>query len=104
MWSRHLSIPNTDSVLWGDYTGIAVSNGIDLEKYKKGWKKEEVFRKTFLISEKVKGCGSFYFKHKGIEDFIKVARRMPDIALFWPSSINKWIIPRRFVIVEKDHQ
>ncbi|WP_248790046.1 glycosyltransferase, partial [Escherichia coli] len=30
---------------------IAVSNGIDLEKYKKDPKKEEVFRKHFKIQE-----------------------------------------------------
>ncbi len=54
---------------------IAVSNGIDLEKYKKDPKKEEVFRKHFNIQEgqKVVICAGLYFKRKGIEDFVEVA-------------------------------
>ena len=74
---------------------IAVSNGIDLEKYKKDPKKEEVFRKHFNIQEdqKVVICAGLYFKRKGIEDFVEVARRMPDVRFIWLGSINKWIIP-----------
>ena len=85
---------------------IAVSNGIDLEKYKKDPKKEEVFRKHFNIQEgqKVVICAGLYFKRKGIEDFVEVARRMPDVRFIWLGSINKWIIPRKIRrIVEKDH-
>ena len=76
---------------------IAVSNGIDLEKYKKDPKKEEVFRKHFKIQEgqKVVICAGLYFKRKGIEDFVEVARRMPDVRFIWLGSINKWIIPRK---------
>ena len=85
---------------------IAVSNGIDLEKYKKDPKKEEVFRKHFNIQEgqKVVICAGLYFKRKGIEDFVEVARRMPDVRFIWLGSINKWIIPRKIRrLVEKDH-
>ena len=85
---------------------ITVSNGIDLEKYKKDPKKEEVFRKHFNIQEgqKVVICAGLYFKRKGIEDFVEVARRMPDVRFIWLGSINKWIIPRKIRrIVEKDH-
>ena len=46
----------------------------------------------------------FIFKRKGIEDFVEVARRMPDVRFIWLGSINKWIIPRKIRrIVEKDH-
>lgn len=85
---------------------IAVSNGIDLEKYKKDPKKEEVFRKHFNIQEgqKVVICAGLYFRRKGIEDFVEVARRMPDVRFIWLGSINKWIIPRKIRrLVEKDH-
>ncbi|MDU5561396.1 MAG: glycosyltransferase, partial [Streptococcus parasanguinis] len=45
-----------------------------------------------------------YFKRKGIEDFVEVARRMPDVRSIWLGSINKWIIPRKIRrLVEKDH-
>ena len=85
---------------------VAVSNGIDLSKYKKDPKKEEVFRKHFNIQEgeKVVLCAGLYFRRKGIEDFVEVARRMPDVRFIWLGSINKWLIPcaiRR--LVEKDH-
>jgi len=60
-------------------------------------KKEEVFRKHFNIQEgqKVVICAGLYFRRKGIEDFVEVARRMPDVRFIWLGSINKWIIPRK---------
>ena len=85
---------------------VAVSNGIDLSKYKKDPKKEEVFRKHFNIQEgeKVVLCAGLYFRRKGIEDFVEVARRMPDVRFIWLGSINKWLIPRAIRrLVEKDH-
>ena len=84
---------------------VAVSNGIDLSKYKQDPKKEEVFRKHFKIQEgqKVVLCAGLYFRRKGIEDFVEVARRMPDVRFIWLGSINKWIIPRKIRRhVEKD--
>lgn len=74
---------------------IAVSNGIDLEKYKKDEKKEAVFRKYFKIEENqhVVVCAGLYFRRKGIEDFVKVAEKMPHVRFIWLGSINKWLIP-----------
>ncbi|MDO4666921.1 MAG: glycosyltransferase [Streptococcus sp.] len=76
---------------------VAVSNGIDLDKYKKNPKKETVFRDYFNIKkdEKVVVCAGLYFRRKGIEDFVEVARRMPDVRFIWLGSINKWLIPRQ---------
>ena len=77
------------------------------------WKNTRRIRKkkksfaSILISKKVKKvviCAGLYFKRKGIEDFVEVARRMPDVRFIWLGSINKWIIPRKIRrIVEKDH-
>ena len=52
---------------------VAVSNGIDLSKYKKDPKKEEVFRKHFNIQEgeKVVLCAGLYFRRKGIEELCR---------------------------------
>ena len=49
---------------------IAVSNGIDLKKYGKDPRKEEVFRDYFGIEEgqPVVICAGLYFQSKGIED------------------------------------
>ncbi|MGQ7462023.1 glycosyltransferase family 4 protein [Streptococcus suis] len=85
---------------------IAVSNGIDLAKYKKDEKKEAVFREHFKISEgqPVVVCAGLYFRRKGIEDFVKVAGMMPHVRFIWLGSINKWLIPSYIrKIVEGDH-
>ena len=58
---------------------IAVSNGIDLKKYGKDPRKEEVFRDYFGIKEgqPVVICAGLYFQRKGIEDFVRVAEKIP---------------------------
>lgn len=75
---------------------IAVSNGIDLKKYGKDARKEEIFRNHFGIEEgqPVVVCAGLYFKRKGIEDFVKVAEKMPHVRFIWLGSISKWMIPR----------
>ncbi len=85
---------------------IAVSNGIDLNKYQKDAHKESVFREHFNIQEgqPVVVCAGLYFRRKGIEDFVKVAERMPHVRFIWLGSINKWLIPSYIrKIVEGDH-
>lgn len=85
---------------------VAVSNGIDLEKYEKSEHKERVFRDYFGIEEgqPVVVCAGLYFRRKGIEDFIRVAERMPHVRFIWLGSINKWLIPRTIrKIVEGAH-
>ncbi|MBP2622912.1 glycosyltransferase family 4 protein [Streptococcus oricebi] len=85
---------------------IAVSNGIDLAKYQKDPKKEAVFRKHFNIEEgqPVVVCAGLYFRRKGIEDFVEVARRMPHVRFIWLGSINKWLIPAKIrKLVERNH-
>ena len=72
---------------------IAVSNGIDLKKYGKDPRKEEVFRDYFGIKEgqPVVICAGLYFQRKGIEDFVKVAEKMPHVRFIWLGSISKWL-------------
>ncbi len=85
---------------------IAVSNGIDLDKYKKDERKEAIFREHFKIEEgqPVVVCAGLYFRRKGIEDFVKVAEKMPHVRFIWLGSINKWLIPSYIrKIVEGDH-
>lgn len=85
---------------------LPISNGIDLKKYKQSPKKEHAFREKFSIapSEKVIMTAALYFKRKGIDDFIKVAKKMPDVHFIWFGYQNLWTIPgwvRR--IVKKNH-
>lgn len=74
---------------------IAVSNGIDLNKYGKDEKKEAVFREYFQLEkdQPVVICAGLYFRRKGIEDFVKVAEQMPHVRFIWLGSIAKWMIP-----------
>lgn len=85
---------------------VAVSNGIDLMKYQKDERKEQIFREHFGIDEgqPVVVCAGLYFRRKGIEDFVKVAEKMPHVRFIWLGSINKWIIPSYIrKIVDGDH-
>ncbi|MGT2866844.1 glycosyltransferase [Streptococcus fryi] len=83
-----------------------VSNGIDLSRYQPNSAKEAAFKTHFGLADDqpVVMCAGLYFKRKGIEDFIKVAEKMPHVRFIWFGETNKWVIPwsvRR--IVEKNH-
>jgi 1,2-diacylglycerol-3-alpha-glucose alpha-1,2-glucosyltransferase len=83
-----------------------VSNGIDLPRYVKDSDKEEKFRNYFNIKpgEKVVVCAGLYFMRKGIDEFVKVAEKMPDVRFIWFGETSKWVIPHRVRrIVTKNH-
>lgn len=85
---------------------IAISNGIDLNKYHRSADKEAAFRAHFNVAphEKIVMCAGLYFKRKGIDDFVKVAEMMPDVRFIWFGETNLWTVPawvRR--LVKHDH-
>lgn len=85
---------------------LPISNGIDLTKYSRNPAKELAFRKHFNLSDdqKVVVTAALYFKRKGIDDFVKVAEKMPDVTFIWFGYQNLWTVPgwvRR--IVKKNH-
>lgn len=85
---------------------IPISNGIDLSKYQASPEKEKVFRQYFNIEDqqKVVICAGLYFKRKGIDDFVKVAEKMPGVKFIWFGYQNLWTVPgwiRR--LVKKNH-
>mgnify|MGYP002143748976 CR=1 FL=1 len=85
---------------------FVVSNGIDLSRYVPDKTKEETFRRYFSLSQKdpVVICAGLYFKRKGIEDFVKVAEKMPHVRFIWFGETNRWIIPADVnKIVSKNH-
>ena len=86
-----------DSVLRSYHTNHCCFNGIDLKKYGKDPRKEEVFRDYFGIKEgqPVVICAGLYFQRKGIEDFVRVAEKMPHVRFIWLGSISKWLIPKK---------
>ncbi|GAB2021094.1 glycosyltransferase family 4 protein [Pseudolactococcus yaeyamensis] len=85
---------------------VAISNGIDLSKYRQSPKKEQAFKTHFhvLPDQKIVMCAALYFKRKGIDDFVKVAEMMPDVRFIWFGETNLWTVPgwvRR--LVKKNH-
>lgn len=78
----------------------AISNGIDLQKFKSSKEKESKFKRYFNIldGQKVIICVGLYFERKGIVDFVYLARQFPHYRFIWfghapiysiPSSIRK---------------
>lgn len=64
---------------------FAVSNGIDLDRFKKDESKEQLFREHFNLSKDAKVVVSvgLYFERKGLPDFMEVARMLPEYTFIW---------------------
>ena len=63
----------------------AISNGIELDFFKKDEKYGEEFRKAYGYSKEDKviiGVG-LYIERKGIVDFVELAKRMPEYKFIW---------------------
>lgn len=63
----------------------AISNGIDLDFFKKDKKYGEEFRKKYNYKKEDKviiGIG-LYIERKGIVDFVELAKRMPEYKFIW---------------------
>ena len=74
----------------------AISNGIDLDKYRPEPKKEQAFRDYFQLSadQKVIISVGLYFERKGIVDFVEIARRMPEYTFIWFGHTPMYTIPK----------
>lgn len=63
----------------------AISNGIEIDKFKYDKKKGEAFRKKYGYRKEDKviiGIG-LYIERKGIVDFVELAKRMPEYKFIW---------------------
>ena len=63
----------------------AISNGIEIEFFKRDEELGKKFRKTYGFSKEDKviiGIG-LYIERKGIVDFVELAKRMPDYKFIW---------------------
>lgn len=74
---------------------LPLSNGIDLERYQISKKKELAFRSHFALHEdaSVVVSAGLYFKRKGLDDFVAVARQFPDVKFIWFGYQPLWSIP-----------
>lgn len=63
----------------------AISNGIELDKFKRDKKLGEEFRKKYKYTKDDKviiGIG-LYIERKGIVDFVELAKRLPEYKFIW---------------------
>ena len=63
----------------------AISNGIEIDKFKRDKKLGEIFRETYGYKKEDKiviGIG-LYIERKGIVDFVELAKRMPEYKFIW---------------------
>ena len=63
----------------------AISNGIEIDKFKKNEKLGKIFRETYGYNENDKviiGIG-LYIERKGIVDFVELAKRLPEYKFIW---------------------
>ena len=63
----------------------AISNGIELDKFKKNKEAGKKFRKKYNIKDNEKviiGIG-LYIERKGIVDFVELAKRLPEYKFIW---------------------
>ena len=74
---------------------IPISNGIDLKRYAKSEKKEAIFREKYDVKpgQKVVVCAALYFMRKGIDEFVQVAEKMPDVRFIWFGATTLWTVP-----------
>ena len=84
----------------------AISNGIELDKFKKNKELRDRFRKEYNIKEDEKviiGVG-LYIERKGILDFVELAKRLPEYKFIWfgysplsasPKKIREAVTTRR---------
>ena len=74
---------------------IAISNGIELEFFKKNEEEGRAFRKNFGFSkdDKIIMAVGLYIERKGILDFVEMARRLPEYKFIWFGYTNLNTIP-----------
>ena len=72
-----------------------VSNGIDLDFWKREENDRENFYKTYNLDPRKKSIISvgLPIKRKGIDDFIKLATLMPEYEFVWFGKLNPSIMP-----------
>lgn len=75
----------------------AISNGIELEFFKRVESNGKKFRKYYQYSSKDKiivGIG-LYLERKGILDFVELAKRLPDYQFIWFGYTPLYTVPRK---------
>jgi 1,2-diacylglycerol-3-alpha-glucose alpha-1,2-glucosyltransferase len=74
---------------------VAISNGIELEFFKKDKEAAKKFREDFNFNEddKIIMAVGLYIERKGIIDFVELARRLPEYKFIWFGYTNLNTVP-----------
>ena len=74
---------------------VAISNGIELEFFKKDEETGKKFREDFNFKEtdKIIMAVGLYIERKGIIEFVELARRMPEYKFIWFGYTNLNTVP-----------
>lgn len=74
---------------------VSLSNGVDTDffRYEKGYRGN--FRRRYRIADdqRVVLSVGHYFVRKGILDFVRLAREMPDVTFFWFGYTEACLVP-----------
>lgn len=75
----------------------AVSNGIDLNEFKRDDEAGKAFRKKygFEDSDKIIMSAGLYIERKGILDFVELAKAMPEYKFFWCGYTDLNTVPKK---------
>lgn len=76
---------------------VAISNGIDLNRFHYDQEKIKAFRRYFSLNddEKVIIAVGLYFERKGILDFVEVAKNLPQYKFIWFGHTPLYSIPKK---------
>ncbi len=76
---------------------ISVSNGVDIPFYKPSAGDRNAFRTKYGYTDgdKVIMSAGMYFERKGILEFVKLAKEMPDYKFIWFGSTPLYTVPRK---------
>lgn len=74
-----------------------VSNGIDLDYFKRDEEAGRRFREKYGIkeNEKVVISAGLYIERKGLPDFVEMAKRLPEYKFIWFGYTNLKAVPKR---------
>jgi 1,2-diacylglycerol-3-alpha-glucose alpha-1,2-glucosyltransferase len=74
---------------------ISISNGIELDFFYKDESLKEAFRKeyNFKKTDKIIMAVGLYIERKGIIDFVKLAKKMPEYKFIWFGYTNLKTVP-----------
>ena len=82
-----------------------VSSGIDLDRFRYDQEKRDSFRREYNLNRPTVLCTGQVIPRKGVEDFLAVARLLPDVSFIWVGTrVNRLLFySPRFERLLKHH-